>query len=290
MRPLGLATAWPVDHVSVAFIERPVGGTTSSIETLGDTDRTYRIASLTKPLSAWATLIAIEEGLLTLDTPVGQPGCTIRHLLAHAGGYAFDGADPISPPNRRRIYSNTGIEMVADAVAAASSIPFAQYLDEAVFQPLGMAASTLRGSAAHAAHSTVADLCRFVDELIEPQLVSAPMAALATQPVFADLAGVLPGVGRYERCSWGLGVEVKGDKHPHWTGTTNSPHAFGHFGGAGTFLWVDQGAARNRALACVALTDRPFNDWAEQALVLWPQLSDALIAQSDRHRAPETGS
>ena len=48
-------------------------------------------------------------------TPVGQPGCTLRHLLAHAGGYPFDGAEPIARPARARIYSNTGIELAADA-------------------------------------------------------------------------------------------------------------------------------------------------------------------------------
>jgi hypothetical protein len=61
-------------------------------------------------------------------------------------------------------------------------------------------------------------------------------------------------------------------------GTSNSPGAFGHFGGAGTLLWVDLGAVHERAVACVALTDRPFDDWADTALRVWPELSDALIA------------
>ena len=41
-------------------------------------------------MAAWATLIAVEEGVGTLEQPAGQPGCTLRHLLAHAGGYGFD--------------------------------------------------------------------------------------------------------------------------------------------------------------------------------------------------------
>jgi CubicO group peptidase (beta-lactamase class C family) len=129
-------------------------------------------------------------------------------------------------------------------------------------------------------YSNLVDMCRFVGELITPTLVSAPTAAMAVQPVFPQLSGIVPGVGRYEHCSWGLGFEVKGDKVPHWTGTTNSSRAFGHFGGAGTFVWVDLGVARHRALACVALTDRPFDEWAAQALALWPQLSDAVIAET----------
>ena len=56
---------------------------------------------------------------------------------------------------------------------------------------------------------------------------------------FPDLGGVLPGVGRFQPNDWGLGVELKDAKDPHWTGTRNSPGTFGHFGGAGGFLWVD---------------------------------------------------
>ena len=72
--------------------------------------------------------MAIEEGIVTLDLPIGQPGCTLRHLLCHAGGYGFDGAEPISKPERNRIYSNTGIEMAASAVADASGMTFGDYL------------------------------------------------------------------------------------------------------------------------------------------------------------------
>ena len=84
------------------------------VDTVGDTTRPFRLASVTKPLVAWSILVAVEEGTLTLDDPAGQPGCTIRHLLSHAGGYAFDGATPIGPPERARVYSNTGIEVAAE--------------------------------------------------------------------------------------------------------------------------------------------------------------------------------
>jgi CubicO group peptidase (beta-lactamase class C family) len=281
MQSLELAAQWPVDHVSVAVLQRPfhTPDARPRIDTFGDQHRQYRLASIAKPITAWATLIAVEEGLLDLDSPIGQPGCTLRHVLAHAGGYAFDGEAPISPPGRRRIYSNTGIEMAAAAVEAAAGMTFADYLTEAVFQPLGMVSTSLRGSPAHGMWSTAADLCRFVDETIESRLLSAETVQQATNPVFPELAGVIPGLGRYDPCPWGLGIEVRGRKSPHWTGTTNSSHAFGHFGGAGTFVWVDLGVARHRALACVALTDRPFDDWSAQALVMWPQFSDAVIAE-----------
>jgi CubicO group peptidase (beta-lactamase class C family) len=277
MRALQLVRDWPVPHVSAASVV-VTPGTPPDIATEGDATRPYRIASISKPLAAWAVLVAVEEGLLSLDDPIGQPGCTLRHLLAHAGGYPFDGPDPITQPGKRRIYSNTGIELAADAVSAAAQMPFDRYLAEAVFEPLGMTGSELRGSPAHQVWSTVDDLVHFAVELVRPTLLSAATAALATSPVFPDLSGVVPGVGRFSRCSWGLGFEIHGDKQPHWMGTSNSTGAFGHFGGAGTLLWVDLGAVHERAVACVALTDRPFDDWADTALRVWPELSDALIA------------
>ena len=69
-----------------------------------------------------------------------------------------------------------------------------------------------------------------------------------------------------------------GDKSPHWTGRTNAPATFGHFGGAGTMMWVDPAAG----CALVALTDRPFDDWSIEALQLWPALSDAVVAEIAR--------
>ncbi len=230
-----------------------------------------RIASVTKLLTAYAVLIAVEEGTVALDEPAGPPGATVRHLLAHAAGYGFTGAKPITSPGRRRIYSNTGIEVLARHVEAASGIPFATYLAEAVLEPLGMTASTLRGSPAQQLHSSIDDLTRFVAELWSPTLIAPATLAEATSVQFAGLGGVLPGVGRFEPLDWGLGFERRDAKHPHWTGTRNSPATFGHFGGSGTFLWLDPEAGT----ALVCLTDREFGPWALDA---WPALSDAVLA------------
>ncbi len=175
----------------------------------------------------------------------------------------------------RRIYSNTGIDLAASALADAAQMPFGTYLHDALLQPLRMQHTTLKGSPAHAVISTVDDLLAFVRELVAPQLVS-PASALAFRTVqLPGLPGLVPGVGRYEDCVWGLGTELRGTKQPHWTGTRNSPTTFGHFGGAGTLLWVDPGAHT----ALIALTDLPFDAWSADALRLWPELSDAVLAE-----------
>ena len=288
MRALELTSTWPVGRVSAAAVTLLHDGSTPAVSTIGDAAQLYRLASLAKPISAWAMLIAVEEGLIALDTPVGQPGCTLAHLLAHAGGYAFDGADPIAAPGKRRIYSNTGIELAADAVATAAAMPFEQYLREALLEPLGMTATELRGSPAHALWSTVDDVVRFAIEAMAPTLLAASTAAAATTPYLPTLAGLVPGIGRFDPCPWGLGFEIRGTKQPHWTGTRNSPDTFGHFGGAGTLLWIDPTAYADRQVACIALTDRAFDEWQADALRLWPEFGDAVLAEAGQTPVPPT--
>ena len=270
MTALELTADWPVPHVSAAVLSAG-----SVVDTIGDPDRVQRLASISKPMSAWAILVAVEEGVVSLDQPVGQPGCTLRHLLAHAGGYPFEGAEPIARPETTRIYSNSGFSLAARSIEAATDMMFADYLHEAIFAPLAMTSSALRGSAAVGVRSDLADTCRFVAEVMRPTLIHTSTAADAQHTQYPTLAGIVPGVGRYAQCPWGLGFEVRGSKEPHWTGTANSPRTFGHFGGSGTMFWVDP----DRDLALVALADREFDEWAPVALEAWPTLSDAVIAE-----------
>jgi CubicO group peptidase (beta-lactamase class C family) len=89
---------------------------------------------------------------------------------------------------------------------------------------------------------------------------------------YAGLRGVLPGFGGQDPNDWGLGLEIRGTKSPHWTGATNSPATFGHFGQSGTMMWIDPVAR----VGVVALADLDFGEWAAQA---WPALSDAVLAE-----------
>src|SRR3954454_4488599 len=159
---------WPVPHAAVAVV-----GPEGVLDRRGETSRVMPLASVTKPIAAYATLIAVEEGALELDEPAGPPGATVRHLLAHTAGYAFDsGAPALSAPGAKRIYSNQGFEVLQAHVERRTDIPFGQYVAEAVFQPLGMADSALPGSAAFSASSSVEDLARFARELLAPTLIS----------------------------------------------------------------------------------------------------------------------
>lgn len=268
MDALARIDAWPVGRAAAAVI-----GPGGVLDTRGPTERQFPLASVTKPLAALACLVAVEEGAIELDEPAGPPGSTVRHLLAHASGLAFDRPELAAAPGSRRIYSNAGFEALGEHVAAATGIGFAEYLDQAVCEPLGLAATELAGSPAHAATSTVADLTRVAAELLAPTLLHPDTLREATAVQFPGLSGVLPGYGRQPSNDWGLGMEIRDSKSPHWTGTANSPATFGHFGRSGTFLWADPVAR----LACVVLTDTQFGDWAVRA---WPPLSDAVLAEA----------
>jgi CubicO group peptidase (beta-lactamase class C family) len=245
------------------------------VESVGPLDRPLRWASVTKVLAALATWVAVEEGTVSLDEPAGPRGSTVRHLLAHASGLAFDTDAVIARPGARRIYSNTGIEVLAAHVGERAGMPFHDYLREGVLDPLGMATTRCDGSPAAAGVGSAADLARLAAELQAPTLVSAATLAEATSVQFPGLVGVLPGFGRQDPNDWGLGVEVRGHKAPHWTAPGGSPRTFGHFGQAGGFLWVDPDAG----VGCACLTDRDFDAWAAEA---WPPLAAAVLDEHGR--------
>lgn len=257
---------WPVDHASTAI----VGADGRILAAHGDQQRSYRLASVTKLLSAYAALMAIEEGAIGLDDPAGPEGATVRHLLAHTSGLDFDQREQRQPVGKRRIYSNAGFEVLGETIAEATGMEFAQYLQEGVLAPLGMDATALKGSPAAGAESTAEDMARFAAEVQRPTLLHPDTVAGATAVVFDGLDGVLPGFGRQSPNDWGLGFEIRDGKNPHWTGGGNSPRTFGHFGQSGTFLWVDPEAGA----ACVTLTDRDFAQWAIDA---WPPFSDGVL-------------
>ncbi|TAM91081.1 MAG: class A beta-lactamase-related serine hydrolase, partial [Jatrophihabitans sp.] len=239
-------------------------------------DAPFRLASVTKPLAALAILVAVEEEAVSLDDPADEaliPGATLRHLLSHSSGLAPERPMRAFAPAVRRVYSNVGIEMAAALVERATGIAFPSYFEQALVSPLRLTATSLPGSAAKDGRSSVADVVRVMGELLAPDtLLDRRTLADATSVQFPGLRGVLPGFGGQPHNDWGLGFEIRDSKSPHWTGATNSPGTYGHFGQSGTMFWIDPLAG----IGLVALTDRDFGPWAAQA---WPALSDAVLAR-----------
>jgi CubicO group peptidase (beta-lactamase class C family) len=273
MTPLDQIAGWPVPNAAAAVVS--VDGV---VATSGDQQHLFRLASLTKPLTSLATLIAVEEGALGLDDPIADaglaeqlPGVTLRHLLAHASGIAPDKRQRAAEPGTRRIYSNAGFEVIGDLVTTATELPFTDYLSEALLLPLQLRTATLDGSPASGGVATVADLTAILIELLVPSgLLHSSTLDAARTVQFPGLRGVLPGYGGQLHNDWGLGFEIRADKTPHWTSSRNSAATYGHFGRSGTMIWIDPQAQ----LGLVALADRDFDEWAIQA---WPALSDAVL-------------
>lgn len=246
------------------------GGDAELVAVHGPAGTPFEWASVTKLLVAVASMVAVEEGTIGLDDEAGPPGSTLSHLLAHASGLPFEGNTPVAAPARRRIYSNTGIEVAAAHVGMVADMPFAQYLKMGVLGPLGMDATPVDGSPAYSGRGPLVDLLALARELLAPRLVSPATLRHATSVAWPGLRGVLPGFGRHDPCDWGLGLELRSHKSPHWTGRANSPETFGHFGQSGSFLWVDPVAG----VAVAGLSATAFGPWAKQA---WPALSDAVL-------------
>ncbi len=263
MQALRQIDDWPVEFAAAGVV-----GPDGLVTTEGDVSRSVRLASVSKPIAALAALVAAEEGVVDLDEAAGPAGSTVRHLLAHTSGLPFEGAEPIARPGHRRIYSNEAFRVLADHLAARAEMPFADYVRLAVCEPLdiGLDATGDPGSGMHA---SLEDVLAIGNELLRPRLVADETRDEMIAVQFPGLSGVLPDHGRFDPLDWGLGVQLN-TSPPSWMGTRTSRPTFGHFGGTGTFLWVDPQAR----VVCAALTTRNFGEWAKQA---WPRFSDAVL-------------
>jgi CubicO group peptidase (beta-lactamase class C family) len=257
---------WPVGFAAAGVVT-PAGATA----THGDIQRVARLASVSKPVAALAMLVAAEEGVVDLDEPAGPPGSTVRHLLAHTSGLPFEGAEPIARPGHRRIYSNEAFGVLAQHLAERAEMPFATYVREAVCEPLGIALDP-EGDPGSGMHASLGDVLAIGRELLAPRLVADETRDEMTSVQFPGLSGVLPEHGRFDPLDWGLGVQLN-TRPPSWMGSRTSARTFGHFGGSGTFLWVDPDAR----IVCACLTDRNFGDWAKAA---WPPFADAVVEEA----------
>ncbi len=198
--------AWPVEFAAA--------GVTSADETVavaGDAARAVRLASVSKPVTALAVLVAAEEGVVDLDGQAGPPGSTVRHLLSHASGLPFEGETAIAAPGRRRIYSNEGFRVLGEHLSARAEMAFSAYVRGAVCEPLGLALDP-EGHPGAGMHASLDDVLAFARELLAPTTVAGETRDEMATVQFPGLDGVLPDFGRFSPLDWGLGVELKGSK------------------------------------------------------------------------------
>ena len=99
--------------------------------------------------------------------------------------------------------------------------------------------------------------------------ISPVLLAEATHDQTGGLAGRMV-VIEWPRCPWGLGVDLRGDKTPHFAPAEASPTSFGHAGASGCLAWADPAVG----LAWAMLGARFFADWWQD----WPAIGAAVLA------------
>jgi CubicO group peptidase (beta-lactamase class C family) len=139
-------------------------------------DTVFEIGSITKQFTAAAVMMLVEEGRVDLDekiskylvdVPEAWSSVTIRHLLTHSSGIQnyllvpglFEATtrpqshDDIAhlffarlqqldfQPGETWAYSNTGYLLLGNVIEKVSGKSYWDFLDERIFQPLGMGAS-----------------------------------------------------------------------------------------------------------------------------------------------------
>lgn len=130
----------------------------------------YRLASVTKPMTATAVLQLAEKGRIDLDAevqtyvpyfPKKNFPVTVRQLLGHLGGIShyknydeeghfkdpkttrqaiavFENFDLIAEPGTRYSYSSYGYNLLGAVIEGASGTSYGEYMRENVWRPLGM--------------------------------------------------------------------------------------------------------------------------------------------------------
>lgn len=249
-----------------------VTGPAQTLAVQGDPHAALALASVSKPLTAWGALIAVERGLVDLDEPAGPEGSTLLNLLDHTSGLPFEGDRPQAEPGARRIYSNAGFDALGAHVADAVGMEFSDWMTREVTLPLGMTEIDVIGRPSAGYRASIADLLSFGREVLRPTLIPAALRDLTLMVSRPDMRGVVPGYGSFDDNQWGLGFELKGAKSPHWLGDSFPPETAGHFGGQGSFFFVD----RSRDLAAAFLSGVAFGDEHKR---IWPPLTEEIVAR-----------
>ena len=184
-----------------------------------DADTVFRIASMTKSFTALCIMRLRDDGKLSLDDPAERyvpelaglvyptadsPRITIRHLLSHAEGFPEDnpwgdrqlaatdaemnammrrGIPFSTAPGTAYEYSNFGFAILGRIVANVSGVPYRQYLQANILEPLGMRSSTLEAAEVppgRLAHGYRLEGDGLADEPALPDGAFGPMGGMLT--------------------------------------------------------------------------------------------------------------
>jgi CubicO group peptidase (beta-lactamase class C family) len=205
----------------------------------------FEAASIGKPITAYAALKLRDDGVIALDQPLQsylrQPylrpsqwasQITLRQVLSHTSGLSnsviFGNTRIHFQPGSQFSYSGVGFEYLQKVMEQVTGLPFDDYMQQVVFNPLAMSSSSYefkpefesRAACRHfnlgvaipepwfweptpdaknLVRSTPSDIARFMIELIQPQHVSsATIDEMTSEQVKVT-----------EHVRWGLGIGLQ---------------------------------------------------------------------------------
>ncbi|NNE71608.1 MAG: serine hydrolase [Rhodothermales bacterium] len=270
-----------------------------------DTSTVFEAASLTKPIMAYIALQLVDEGLLNLDRPLSEyttypdlghsdraAAITARMVLSHTSGLpnwrpSGGRLDLARAPGQTFGYSGEGFVYLQRAVETILARPLHAAAQDRVFDPMGMAQSSLiweprfgefvavghgptghpfdkftpsEANAAYSLHTTAADYARFLAHVLAGEGLSAEMAQEMASPQADADEGIEWGLG------WGIEQTSRGKAIWHW-GDNRGYKAFvaGYPGAGRGFVYFansDNGMlALHRLVRILDGTDHPAVPW-----------------------------
>jgi CubicO group peptidase (beta-lactamase class C family) len=155
-------------------------------------------------------------------TRASFPAALLELVLDPLGVEGYLGAEPPRPPVR--------LADVRGSHAGTDLQPYNSAFWRGLAAPWGGLVTTATGALA----LVRASLGHHASDFLSPAL-RADAVANQTDELPGGMARPL----LWERCPWGLGPELRGDKTPHWSPPTASPGSFGHAGASGSLAWAD---------------------------------------------------
>jgi CubicO group peptidase (beta-lactamase class C family) len=241
------------------------GGLVRRVAEEGDLDDVRPWASISKIVVSLAFGVESDWELHRFEQPLGPPGSTLANLLSHSSGLGLEEGDPVVPVGSKRVYSNYGIDLAVASILGENTAD--NWLQERVFRAFGMSTTKLEDRPSSGVVGSTNDLARLAVAWLRPDAIAKETRNRLITPYAPQLDGIVPGFGRFSPCPWGLGPEVRGEKH-HWMGDW-PPSSFGHFGQSGALILLNA----EEQIGLVATSTEPFGGWATK---LWPTWTSAM--------------
>jgi CubicO group peptidase (beta-lactamase class C family) len=204
----------------------------------------YKIGSVSKQFIATGIMLLVQEGKLGLSDKVSQHlegtpetwrDITLRHLLTHTSGLVREapGFNPLKiqadadviktaysmplrfAPGEKWEYCNLGYFMLAEIIRKASGAGWSEYLNQRVFQPLGMNATR---------PTSVADIVpnRANGYAWKDSTLENAEIILALRPSGAFLSNVLD-LAKWDAALYTDGILTRSSREQMWTPSAEIP-------------------------------------------------------------------